>query len=295
MVSTMKRSPKYCAIVAFLVTASPLYGAVVLDHAQVGYWTFESDLSSATLGGNPISVIGGSPEAGWSGGTITLFGGTATRPGGIVGNAVNFNDVENDRARINEGSGTLGKSFTLSAWYYLDPLSNNGSTRYFVFESNANFDVSYGTSTGGTGAGNNNYNSYVGQNLVDGTSTSRQAWHHVLHRFTTAAGTTNLDVFIDGSLENSGTAPAANFDFTGINLGFYRTTSGDRDWDGLIDEVALWDRPLNNEEVAEVYNLGLAGEFLPAGINTPEPSVVGLIGFGAFLLRMLRREDEVSA
>ena len=187
--------------------------------------------------------------------------------------------------------GTMGKQFTVSAWFYLAPdVDNNAlaadARRQFVFESVLDgatsttvFDASFGTTVGG----NTNYASYVG----GGTSATNDAnlaasgWHHVVHSFATSGANTIVTIYIDGVLKGTGSAPTANVDFRGINFGANRGGTS-RVFDGLIDEVAVWRRPLSETEVTEIYNLGVANNPLASTIlltvssaNTAQGAISG--------------------
>jgi hypothetical protein len=162
-----------------------------------------------------------------------------------------------------DGAGTMGTEFTISAWFFAARDADNTSTtgdiiRSFVFESvldgatNANvFDISWGTS------GNNRiyapYLSVIGapSDLPDGR------WHHVLHTVTSDGTESTLRSYVNGVLSATITAPTNDVDFRGINFGAHRT--GGRIFDGLIDEVAVWDRAMDADEAAAVHALGVAG------------------------------------
>ena len=68
-------------------------------------------------------------------------------------------------------------------------------------------------------------------------------------------------------------------DFAALYFGDARngTTSPDRDWDGMLDEVAIWNRALDANEVSALHNLGLAGQPLS---SVPEASTSTLVCLG---------------
>jgi hypothetical protein len=68
---------------------------------------------------------------------------------------------------------------------------------------------------------------------------------------------------------------------SGLHIGADRVGTGQ--FDGLIDEVAIWDRALDATDVSALYNGG-------AGINlVPEPSTALLLGMGLTFLGAGRR------
>ncbi len=74
---------------------------------------------------------------------------------------------------------------------------------------------------------------------------------------TSDGATSTLNSYVNGVLSATITAPTNIVDFRGINFGAHR--SGGRIFDGLIDEVAVWDRAMDETEVAAVHALGAAG------------------------------------
>ncbi len=187
----------------------------------------------------------------------------------LVGNALN---VAKDDATATAGSGwfnvstlnaaTLGSNFAISAWFYLAPDADNTGTtadilRDYVFEPAdlGNFDVSFGTNDiNGT-----TFVSWIGSNSgaqTAGTLAIGQ-WHHVVHVFAQSGANTTLAVYINGFKVGPTVSTATtNLDFTSLNFGAART--GVRVFDGMLDEVAVWNRSLTANEVTELYERGTA-------------------------------------
>jgi hypothetical protein len=265
----------------------------MLSDGLAGYFDFESDFT------NRADEAGSTVTGTFVDGT-SQNGAVAGAPGGIAGNAMHLRSVSttaNEHLRVAIGYGgtasaaNLGTSFTVAAWYRLDsPPSGSASNRYFVYEGATDFDLSYGIrdlngADDVTNAGINdgqffNQNKALGI-TVDGAGLP--GWHHVLQTFTFNGSTIDINAWIDGVALGTIYAGVvtATVNDTAINFGAPRGTVTDRGFDGLIDEVALWNRPLNNDEVAAVYQRGLAG------LAIPEPSVTLLGGLG--LLALLRR------
>lgn len=230
--------------------------AQAVTSGLVGYYDFENDLLNKAGAGNHMTVTGGSDIAGWTGGVVSRADGDSNRVILLVGNAGNYVDIDNDRTQTPLGTAELGNSFSISAWHNLTPNNANTSPRFFVFEASDNFDVSFGISSGDT------YNSYVGQsqNTANNVVLPRNVWHHVLHTFSSDGTTTTLDVYVNGAHVGSHSALTSSVNFADINIGRHRSSdAGDRDWDGLIDEVAIWNRPLTAGEAAQVHTRGLQG------------------------------------
>lgn len=236
---------------------------------------------------------------------------TTNRSTLLVGNSLN---IAKSDAGVAAGSGwfnvstlnaaTLGANFTVSSWFFLAPDSDNTGTdvnvlRDFVFESvgpgTGQFDVSYGTSD----ANGSTFNSFIGsstaaaQAVPGGSALTTGTWHHVVHTFASAGGTTTLTVYINGNSLGTASTATANMDFTSLNFGANR--DGQRIFDGMLDEVAAWDRTLAADEINNantglnadsVYQRGRAGLAM-----IPEPSSALLGGLGMLALLGRRRVD----
>jgi len=82
-------------------------------------------------------------------------------------------------------------------------------------------------------------------------------WHHVVVRYT-GSSTKELSLFIDGKKESgSTTCTDANVETSTADLQIGGT--GAWSLDGLVDEVFVFNRALNDSEILQVYNGGLAG------------------------------------
>ncbi len=205
----------------------------------------------------------------------------------LVGNALN---VAKDDTSATAGSGwfnvptlsaaTLGSSFAISAWFYLQPDADNiGAVndvlRDYVFEpaDTGNFDVSFGTND----ANGSTFISWIG-----GTSGAQNAgsltnglWHHVVHVFEPSGANTTLSVYINGVKVGPTVSTAtANMDFTALNFGAART--GTRVFDGMLDEVAVWGRSLSANEVIELHERGRASLAVTADLAAANKAFVSV-------------------
>lgn len=64
-------------------------------------------------------------------------------------------------------------------------------------------------------------------------------------------------------------------------IGYDNCCGNTRDFDGAIDDILVWDNALTASEVANVHNLGLAGQSVPE----PSSAILGLLGSLFFLRR----------
>ena len=254
-----------------------------LENGMVAYYEFESDFSTS------IGNVDATP----------LQGAVAGATGGIVGNAMMLipaMSLENQHMNVQIGFGDvgnpvdLGQTFTVSAWYNLveDPMGSS-SNRYFVFESETSFDVSYGTRDLGLGVpGINDGQVFTGSGDNFGVEDAAlPGWHHVLQVYSSDRVDTLISTYIDGVLlGDTITASSAGIFDSGLNFGAARNSQTNRGFEGLIDEVAIWDRELSPTEIGEVYNAGLNGESLLGAVLLGDVNcdgAVDLLDVGPFV------------
>ena len=92
-------------------------------------------------------------------------------------------------------------------------------------------------------------------------------WHHAVA--VSEAGV-NQRLYVDGKLvSTTAISPLANGDKR-VRIGDNPDTEG-REWEGCIDEVAIWSRALNVEEIASLWNEGegLLGASVPTSWISP--------------------------
>jgi hypothetical protein len=64
------------------------------------------------------------------------------------------------------------------------------------------------------------------------------------------------------------------------------TATGQGNWDGKLDDLAIWTRASSPQELTSVYNAGLAGQSLQTLI--PEPSAMAMCGLGILMIAWRR-------
>lgn len=228
----------------------------------------------------------GSPQKSGSGfagnSDFRAIDGTSDRSELLAGQALNLVDHEDAYLVIPVGRDVLGKSFSISAWHYLAPGSSNGSERFFVFESSNNYDISWGIRSG------DDYAAYLGQAFTGIRSLPRGTWHHVVHSFDTIGDLTTLQVYVNGAFAFSNTMASSQLNFASLHLGRARSGTGDRDWDGMLDEVAIWERALTIDEQSELHQLGRAGlpllenDQIRLSLSTSNPKAGTVLGGGLY-------------
>ncbi len=205
------------------------------NHTQgiVSYWKADGDALDS-VDGNDGTING------------------ATFTAGQVGQAFSFDGVddyvEHNTALVN------GTPFSISAWVKTSATANeavfwtgNKDSSYHYFDLIIlNGHAAADARDGGTGS------------QAEGTTYINDGkWHHVVAVFNSS---TYREIFVDGNLENTDTNFRAP---TGINrwsIGKMRDATPALDFNGSIDEVAIYNRALTADEIKQHYINGLNSE-----------------------------------
>jgi Concanavalin A-like lectin/glucanases superfamily len=188
------------------------------------------------------------------------------------------------------------QQLTVEAW--VRRLGSPGSWRYVLAKGAIDCDrSSYGLYTG-AGRGIAFYVSDAARYWLSPAATPQAvwdgSWHHVAGTYDGRA----LRLFVDGREVGASTpAPAAiayGSASKGVWIGTYRG-SCDLPFSGDLDDVAVWDRPLNPLDVAAAAGptAGAGGSGGPAGTSGGAPGAYGSPGFPArracYAVRLNRR------
>lgn len=233
----------------------------VQPSGQVGYWPFDENNGQYAY------------DEGITANTGLLQSG-ATWATGKIGGAV---DVTNDDVRVVDNavlpSGTYA---TIELWAN---QSSTGTNRAMAthWDYTGGSPVSAGWSIGvGNSAGTlrvfiGNATNDPGNNYVDtgASSWTSGVWHHVVLVFDgTLAASDRVAIYVDGVKQATtvtGTLPTALLNSSGnLYFGDFNGLSNRR-WNGLLDQVKLFDRALTDEEVKAEYDAQNAG--VPTGVT----------------------------
>lgn len=280
MISRRTWSTSFVAVIALIVSASH---TSMSQAALVSYWNFDESASGT---GTAFD------QQGSSNGTFT--GGT-TRTSGFIGvGAASYNGA--NPAGVNVGAAhafTTGialeaivSNTTWAGTTYEEIFRKEDGGNRLLFSLQAGNILSFGIN-GGSGYGEFDV-------VLDGTGGKPTVGqfttgnHHVIAQYNASSGLQEL--FYDGSLIASRTFQAGpNMISGGAANGFIGSSNGTSEgWNGVIDEVALYNSPLTVQEIAmHSFNLqnGQNYFFQPA----PEPSTGLLLTFAVGLLSMKRR------
>ncbi len=207
------------------------------DPSLYAYWNFDEgplDASPNNRNATPMDVI--------------------HRPrGGVKGGAYEF---DGDYDLLKAGTHTFReKNYTISAWFktndtIMQTIIGRGSANFGFYnpEIRTNGTHVQVTESGWSGAG------VIGKTMIPVT---KNDWHNVI----VTRNESIVNVFIDGALaltdDNQPEPPNINTTTGEVGRGAVYIGAGpDRArlfYQGLIDEVAIWNRTLTSEEVGAVY------------------------------------------
>ncbi|MFT4551067.1 MAG: hypothetical protein ACI8XO_004112 [Verrucomicrobiales bacterium] len=236
----------------------------------VNYWCFDNEsledvAHSQSLGESSVADDGAFAGAN---GTAGIAFGTGLFDGGITLNgAVSQNDgfVEVPRSAdtlfgANATNPAAPNTLSTSVWVqaadfdasWQTILSHGEGNQYRIARRGG--DVPEIAAYAG-GSGDIPGAAGVGPAITAGTG-----WHHIV---AVSEGSVSTRLWVDGTLVATGAAPTIDDAKTGgalnLNIGANPDTgANNREWLGDIDDVAQWNRVLDESEIAAIYNAGLA-------------------------------------
>ena len=219
-----------------------------LQQGLVGYWPFCGNANDESGNGNNGTV---------NGATLT------TDRFGNAGKAYGFDGVD-DIINTNYSGVNGRKSRTVSFWYNPASLQTENSKTMFGYgetisgdqcgkrfdctlfqNASPSIDLAY---------------SYVTYNY----SNSIGNWHHYIVTYDSTFGTspTNIKMYIDGIIQtnilsSSLTCEINTGDVVPVSFGGpYLVTTG-HNFHGSLDDIAIWNRALSQQEITQLYNQGI--------------------------------------
>ena len=253
----MRKTVLFLALVVVL-TSQSLFAQVpsyVPTNGLVGYWPFNGNANDESGNGNNGTVNG------------------ATLTSDRFGNTNMAYEFNNTHISVNNlANSQFSLDFTISAWVYLDALSSNNNYPTFIEEENSGLVMQIEIWPLGTTP---KYNCYFfspnipGLQAADGhvqTNTNYNNWHHVV-----LSNFNNINfLYLDGTLKATSISPSK---LQGVQTGSYlKFGIGDflpmENFVGKLDDIAIWNRALTQQEITNLYNSVSFNECLTMSINT---------------------------
>jgi len=236
----MKNLKNYLVVSIFIITTS--MSAQVITNGLVGYWPLDGNANDTSGNGIHGTVYGAIPTSDQA---------------GNFDSAYSF-DGANDYIQIPANALlNMTNNFTISAWIKLS--SNATTTGMGIVKWGENIPGGRRCIMiwGGSTATNKVYwsGAYAAANVA-GPDIVDDTWYHV----TVTVNQSNLaSVYVNGTLQNSGTVTLNSYNFTGVKIGATLSNNIDEHFDGTIDEVGIYNRVLTAQEISTIYNTPPSG------------------------------------
>ncbi|MCA9187796.1 MAG: LamG-like jellyroll fold domain-containing protein [Pirellulaceae bacterium] len=213
-------------------------GQGAFQDGLVSYWEFDGTLADTNLLNN---------------GTMMGTNATPTYDTGKFGQGIDLDGVDQFVEIANESAfDFVGQDFSISAWFRVDAFDKDWQALIAKGEGNRwrvhrrGGDVPEALTWNGGNADVPAYDA-AAMPINDGQ----------LHHFLGVSDFTNGEVrqYLDGVLVATGPAPTVENNDMPVMIGENPDARG-RTWNGLIDDVAVWGRALDNAEIANIWNNG---------------------------------------
>lgn len=259
----------------------PTNGDVSAGFGLLAHWAFDKDFSSAV--NNDLyqgKAVGGSFTTIVSDQSVVKVGAGALRleSGSNAGKST-YVSIRNPLFGYRNA-----EEFTVVAWYRYEDLGADGSDiRNFVWESKPGYSLSFGLASGRgqrdaewffQAADHSSYSDVTGPQIESGN------WYHVAMVWNQIKGRARY--YHNGKLQDDiALVPGVALEeMSGFNIGNHRAGDGSRDWDGYIDDVAVYDLELTPQQIETLAIGAYGGRTVHAGNvlqQVPEPTRQNLI------------------
>ncbi len=209
-----------------------------LTDGLVGYWSFDGN----AIDGNEAKDMSGTGNHG------TIYG--ATKTIGKVGQALDFkgNSSNGDSVKVNHSASlNITGPITISAW--IKPRSITGSWMRIVEKGSYATSYYFGTKD----LSQDGLEFWYGGTQIAVTASGilkLNQWQHVAVSYS-SAGT---DIYLNGAnVKHSTTTATPSGNNSQLYIGWGESNPC---FDGAIDEVRIYNRALEPEEIKRLYNLG---------------------------------------
>jgi hypothetical protein len=250
-----------------MALTNSLYNALPqLSYIQ-GFWRFEDNFTDLSTNGY----------------TLTETSGTIPFVTGKIGKAADFEEGDTEYLTIANASCAnlrITGNLTISAWIKAESFPDDYCT--IVAKYSLNSKRAYMLTLYDTGTGTDKIRFNVSNNgtdfnyIVGGTTLSAGSWYHVCGVY----DGTNIYVYLNGSSDAIPVSHATGINNadTPFNVGC-RLDGADaveRYFDGLIDEVIIWNTALTANEVKDVYNIQSTSQYLGSsgGMSVCDPMMI---------------------
>lgn len=239
--------------------------------APVAQWHFDEAPGSATAFDSIGSING------------ALAGDANFVAGGISGNAVSMTISGNGLVDMGDNFGFTDSNFSVVAWAQVAAgdvtdnylvVAKHFATHYMGYLLGINYN------TGGYGQTSKAWfydsNPISGDEPISTTTVNDGLWHQIVGVYHKGGP---AEIYVDGGgVEDYKPSDPIGASTAPFLVGGYQNSIGGivPSYNGLIDEVQLYDHALSSDEVGFL--------FLNPGVVVPEPATIALLGLGSLVL-----------
>jgi len=216
---------------------TPQYSSII------GYWKFNESSWVTGQAGDVVDTIGNTHGTPRSGASITSSG--------KFSNAAVFDGDDDyiDLGTITAGDPLMlnGSDVTISVW--VNPLAGDSWQRIIDKSDSGNSANGYGLYI----HNDNTLQLAVDGNIYRGGYVSYGSWHHIVAVIQTSGYKLYVDgVEAEGTLDGGASYIQPSLDDTSMRIGSWNHSSG-REYEGSMDELAIWSVALSDSEVKTIY------------------------------------------
>ena len=227
----------------------------------VAHWSFDSNYSSSVNndlyqgtahGGSYTSIDTSAGVAARGSGALKLNSGPSSGDGTFVDTEVGVGVLDPE----------VHKQVAVSSWFKVEDISGDGSdSRKFIYETAPDYTLSLEVQTSLNGTNFCKWASITdaGSSITTaslknyGPEIESGQWCNVVTNYDLEAG--RMQFYFNGELLYDQPLDGDSFIATdAFNIGNHRTGDGTRDFDGYIDDVAVYHGVMTPEAVAGLYN-----------------------------------------
>jgi hypothetical protein len=212
-----------------------------LTNGLVGYWSFNApDIHWPTSVAYDRSGMGNN-------GSIVNMSNSSSPVAGASGQALNFDSINDHILVPNSTSLNITSSITISAWIKPNSFGQNNFGR-IVHKDGVNgyiFSLNNNSITNGLLF----YSGGVNASTSNVITLNR--WQHVASVFN---GST-VTLYVNGIAVSTQAQPALTASTASLGIGI-RPADSLRGFDGIIDEVRIYNRALSDSEMKQLYGMG---------------------------------------
>ena len=254
----MKNRMRLILLIGILIT-----GTVQAEDGLVAYWPFDTDFTNAEGTPDYDGIPAGKAEISSEDvrvgtGALKIDDDTTTSS-----HVTTLGDFVGDTPVVN----------TVVGWYkYMDISGDGSDERNFIWETQPTYSLSFGIR--GSGSKYSQWYFDADNGAINGTgpTVSDGLWHHAAVVWNTKKKT--IKYYHDGELYDTVETASDNnplVDQEGFNIGTHRSADGSRNWDGYLDDIAIFNVELTADQIAALYKE--SATINPLNVRTEVPNM----------------------